>query len=286
MGGSCCSQNSQPPVQVIDPGDAKPAAPGEERPAGGDSSACTPPAAAVVSARGGGGGSASDLQVQPLQGRATSQGSAPVAAGASQSQVAQVAELAPTPTPASAALLAQEAAPAPALAAPSLALRRQSSLTVAAAEPPAPPPEASKDLNGSAVSALRQPNRKRSLRAGAIRPPALDVSSTTLRNAAGSTAAPCALWASLPAVAKDSSIVGSMPSSPAATRSSSHNERYDSLDSLHAEKRGSRGGLLPPRKSFAEGDDRETMQSFGGNLTGRTDRSRWDDSSLLEEAHE
>lgn len=147
------------------------------------------------------------------------------------------------------------------------ALRRQISLTVCPDKPPDPPPPANKDLNGSAVSALRQPNRKRSLRASSSRPASMDVCTTTLNKNAASTAT---LWAALPVVASKDSV----RAPPASTRSSSHKERYGAAGRAEAS--------FSPRQSFNEGDI--DHRSVSHNVSTSTNRDRWDDSSLLEEA--
>lgn len=283
MGQACCGQNVNQPVQVIATGDAKPVSPDAEKAGEEEKSASSTPAAAAAS------GPLGSLPSAVEKG-STPQGAALVPLAATAPPKSHIAQ---PPSPGGTApssgmpeCIAKDIIGA------AQSLRRQSSLILANEKPPAPPPEASQDLNGSAVSALRQPNLKRSLRAGATAPAAMDVSSTTLRNATGSTAAPCALWASLPVVAKDSNSLGAAAQAPgrpaAATRSNSHShkERYAHGGSC-GNGNADPGSLLLPRESFNDGGDRETWQSMGHRPSGmgQTDRSQWDDSSLLEEAN-
>mmetsp|Transcript_86552 Transcript_86552/g.249744 ORF Transcript_86552/g.249744 Transcript_86552/m.249744 type:complete len:214 (-) Transcript_86552:62-703(-) len=149
---------------------------------------------------------------------------------------------------------------------------RRKSLISGDMRPPPPPPAASADCNGSAVTVLRQPNRKRTLRVAEPtgKSGALDVSSTTLRQSAATTRrsnAPATnaadLWRDLPVVAKDA--VPPPALSTTLTYRSEHSGLSGAVRCTFGDQ-ASDGGQTPKSTSDA-----------------RSDRNRWDDTSIMEE---
>lgn len=209
------------------------------------------------------------------------------ASGAPQGSTARSSSSAPLPT--AAPLRADE----PEL--PMSPQQRHHAITTGAEKPPLPPPATNQDANGSAVTALRQPNRKRTLRTlrgdGSGTVTALDVSCTTLRSAAafgsrGSPQAafgPAAQWATLPVVAKDFTPTQTPPAhqpSPAvAGQAACGRDRAGTATS---------NGLV--RNTFGDGggdqSERDTLCTPKTSSDWKSERNRWDDAMLLEELEE
>mmetsp|Transcript_67465 Transcript_67465/g.170183 ORF Transcript_67465/g.170183 Transcript_67465/m.170183 type:complete len:298 (+) Transcript_67465:122-1015(+) len=173
--------------------------------------------------------------------------------------------------------------------------QRHHAITTGAEKPPPPPPTTNQDANGSAVTALRQPNRKRTLRTlrgdGSVTASALDVSCTTLRSAAafggrGSPQAafgPAAQWATLPVVAQDFTPTHTPQVQQTLPAAAGH-----AVCSRDRAGTATSNGLV--RNTFADGggdqSERDTLPTPKTSSDWKSERNRWDDAMLLEELQE